>query len=70
MNELLLVRMRAPQVSGRVDQPGNIQGEYVSENRADEEGVFERFSPVIPRHECGHREAQQEDQRYVISNLK
>jgi len=63
--------VRAPQVSGRVHQPGDIQGEYVSENGADEEGVFERFSPVVPRHEGGQREAQQEDQWYVIPlNLK
>jgi hypothetical protein len=58
--------MRAPQVGGRVHQPGNIQCENVSEDGADEKCVFKRLSPVVPGDEGGHREAQHEDQRHVV----
>lgn len=67
---LLIIRLIAPFMSSRVDQPGDIQDERVAEHGGDEESVFEGFSPTVNRNHCGHDEAQQRHQEQVVLLLE
>ena len=61
----LLVGVRAPQVSRTVDQPGDVEREYVAEDGRDEKSVLERLSPVVPGNKCRQGKTQQQNQWHV-----
>lgn len=48
--------MRAPDVSGAVDQPSYVEGQNVTENGRAEEGRLQRFTPIIPRYDGWYSE--------------
>lgn len=47
------------------DTPGNVECEHVAKDGSDEKSRFERFAPIVPWHNCWHRETQSQHQRNV-----
>lgn len=60
--DVLVVRVLAPQVSGTVDQPGDVKQHDVAEY-VHEKGVLQRFAPEIPGDESGNSESEYGDNR-------
>eukprot|EP00965_Chrysotila_dentata_P198338 6178726-Pleurochrysis_carterae.AAC.1 len=55
-----VVRARAPQVGGRVDEPGAVQHESITQAAGDEEAVEKRLVPPVRGDDGREDEAEEE----------
>lgn len=63
------LRLATEHMCERVDTPGHVERERKSEQCTDVEGIVVRLAPQHVRHDGRQNEADQQNQRQVVSGL-
>lgn len=53
-----------------VDQPGGIEHQRVSQESGDEVSHNQGFTPEVPGHQRGHKEAKDHHREFVVPEIK